>query len=383
MGIRYFSEWLRNCNIQCLFEIPLQNFAGKRFAVDISILVFAVKAIAVKNVTYQTDLTQGPPDLAEIERITLDNVISRLIVYMQHGITPVIVFDSKAHPLKDFAKVKRKADKEKLKAKLKQAETNLYSVEQIYRNQHLVDEYLKYYTQVAEVSIDFMEQLKNILTTVGFPVYSASDFNLETTDSEGICAALCMQGNDYCVATVSNDSDYHAYGGNLEILDTYSRSNVYYVKVRALESILQQSKLSFDSFRDLCILMGSDFNPNLKGCGAVRSWNYITKYKSIYNMYTAGIDVSVLNYLNVFKIFASTMTKIDILPPDFNAEKFRECGRNTFDLYQLRDHANLIATSLDNVPTIQLSQLTITNDNTENTLLSKGKQEPIASVTNL
>jgi flap endonuclease-1 len=367
MGIQYFSEWLKLCNINCNFEIALEQFRGKRIAVDISYLTFTMKSVAIKEVVDRTNLMAEPPNMDEINRLTLDKIIAHLAIYIKYGITPVCVFDSKAHPLKGQGKLKKKAAKDNMKNKLKEAEIKLYSVDPLFRTQGLINEYSKYYKQNTEVSIEFMNQLKDVLNTVGFPTLTAADFKLETNDAEGICAALCLKGNDYCVATYTIDSDYHVYGGNISILDIYSKTTTvngiktltHYAKVRSLEAILQQSKLSFDQFRDLCILMGTDFNPNIPNVGVKKSWDYICRYGSIANMAQNGINVSILNYHNVLKIFSSTIVKIDILSPDFNTDRFREHGRNTFDLYQLRDHASNINSCLEYFSMPQIEILTI------------------------
>jgi flap endonuclease-1 len=348
MGIQSFSEFLKQRVPNPYFEVPLQNLQDKRLAIDVSHVAYAMMSIAIKEVTDQTNLATERPDQTEIERLALDKIVARLVLFLQHGITPVCIFDSKSHPLKEaHVKVKRKADRDKIENKLKNAETNLYSVDVLFRTQTVIDEYAKYFKQFNNIPHDFMHQLKDVLTTVGFPVFSAEDFGLETTDAEGVCAALCLKGNDYCYAAVCNDSDFHVYGGNLGIVDIYQKNKTYYTKVRSLEAILQQSGLTFDQFRDLCILMGTDFNPNIKNVGPKRSWDYIAKYGSIANMAKNGVNVSILNYPNVFKIFASTITKINIPSPVFNVEKFREHGRNVFDLYHLRDHASSIANTLD------------------------------------
>ena len=389
MGIEYFSDFLKEHASNCYFEIPLESFRGRRFALDINNLAFAMMGVAIKEVVEQTNLATEHPDRAEINRLAIDKIIGRLTVYLQYGITPVCVFDGKPHELKNHAKVKRKANGDRIKGKLKEAETKLYSADQLFRTQILVSDYAKYYKQNIEVSYDFMNQLRDLLFTVGFPVLLSADFGLETRDAEGICAALCLQGNDYCVATVSTDSDYHTYGGNIEITEIYPkyittngvRVTAYYAKVRSLEAILHQSGLTFDRFRDLCILQGTDFNSNIPGVGVKRSWDYITRYGTIPQMIQCGIDVSVLNYENVLKIFASTVVRIDIPQPDFNAIRFRENGRKTFDIYGLRDHASSIADHLNNfnTPVIMPSE-TPTAPPSGTSLLSDSNSQPVVSV---
>lgn len=404
MGIDYFSDFIREHAPNCYFEIPLESFRHRRVAIDINNLAFAMMSVATKEVVDRTELAINKPDRGNIDRLAIDKIIGRLVIYLQHGITPVCVFDGKPHELKSHAKAKRKANNDRIKNKLKDAEIKLYSVDLLFRVQPLINEYAKYCKQNIEVSYDFMNQLRDILITVGFPVLSATDFGLETRDAEGICAALCLQGNDYCVATVSTDSDYHTYGGNIEITDIYPkyvnnngvRVHVYYAKVRSLEAILQQCGLTFDRFRDLCILQGTDFNPNIPGVGVKRSWDYITRYGSIVGLGQSGIDISILNYFNVLKIFASTIVKINIPLPNFNVSRFREHGRNMFDLYNLRDHASSIADTLEYfiedtiVPTVTVASSSNQSETPvddvshqlENSLLIS-TAEPTVSVINL
>ena len=158
-----------------------------------------------------------------------------------------------------------------------------------------------------------------------------------------------MKGNDYCYGTFSTDSDYHTYGGNLEITEIYpkysthegDRTSVWHAKIRCLESILQQSKLTFDQFRDLCILMGTDFNPNIPNVGPVKSWKAIQKYGSIVAM-SQYEDVSILRYPEVVRLFHSSIIKLTMPQPIFDTNKFRENARQIFDINGLKDHTSVI-----------------------------------------
>lgn len=357
MGIENFNVFIKNHAPNCYFEIPLESFRGRRFAIDINNLAFQMMGVAIKEVVDRTNVAEERPDRDEINRRALDKIIERIGVFLRYGIVPVCIFDGKAHPLKIHAKNKRKGKADRVRQKLAEVETRLYSLDPLFRTQALVNEYVKYFKQINEVSYEFMEQLRNLLSTIGFPTFNAMEFSLETNDAEGICAALCLGGNDYCYAAVTNDSDFHAYGGNIQIIDVYSRSSVYFAKVRTLEAILQQSKLTFEQFRDLCILHGTDFNPNIPNIGPVRAWDRIQQYGSIAVM-SQYEDVSPLNYLEVLKIFSSTIVKINIPPPDINMELFRANSRNTFDIYGLRDHASMFAYYLNQKEETQTETLT-------------------------
>lgn len=367
MGIEGFSKFLEKYAPNSYFEVPLESFKELRIrvAIDMNNVAFQMMAIAIKDIVERTNLANEEPDKSVIENLALDKILYRLEIFMYYGITPVCVFDGKPHPLKSHGKTKRKANSEKVKQKLANAKNQLYSVDPLLRNQFLIDEYAKYLKQNIEVSWDFMDQLKNILDSVGFPVFSAADFNLETKDAEGICASLCLGGNNYCFATASSDSDYHTYGGNLEFVDIYSKRvnkegqqvTMHFAKVRALESILQQTGLPFNSFRDLCIMMGTDYNDNIPGVGPVRCWNAIKQYGSIENM---GVNVmNQLGYSGVLKVFNSTMVKLDIPTPDFDVGKFKRYARDTFNLHGLKDHTSTINDLLQMINVKEDTQISV------------------------
>ena len=363
MGIKDFGKFIKAHAPNCCFEVPLEFFRGKRLAVDMHGLIFQMMFGAVAEVVERTNVATERPDPNEIERKTLDMILNRLEILMTYGITPVCVFDGKPHSLKQRTQSQRKVNRERNRNKLLEAETNLYSVEPLFRTQPLVNEYKKRYKSHIESRWEFVSSLKDVLSLSGFPVVSSDDLPLETKDAEGVCAALCMPGNDYCYATISEDSDYHVYGGNIELIEIYAkyttsdnvRSTVHYAKVRCLESILAESGLNFYQFRDLCIMMGTDYNSNIYNVGVVKCWKYISQYGSISGVSTV-LDVSILNYSEVAKIYNSPIVRLEpekLGPLIFNESRFRKHSREAFDLYGLRDHTSTILNLLPGLITLK------------------------------
>lgn len=349
MGIKGFTDFLKRYAPNSYFEVPLENFRDKRLAIDMHMMIYDAMYGAISQVLSDTNVRVTKPDPEEINRTALNQIIHKLSILMSCGITPVCVFDGKPHPLKQSTQSSRTNKKEKNLAKLQEAEEKLYAVETLLRSDKLVNDYKKAYRSHVDPGRDFYTQIKDILMTAGFPVFMAQDFGLITNDAEAICAALCISGNDYCAGSVTGDSDYHVYGGNLAIVDYYAkyqtvngeRVKVYYAKVRSLEAILMQTGLSFTAFRDLCILMGTDFNTNIYRVGPVKCWKYIQDYGSIQNL-SEVIDTSVLNYSEVLAIFNASITLLQLDNTDFNTERFCEYGREVFDQYGLHTHTDRI-----------------------------------------
>jgi flap endonuclease-1 len=350
MGIKSFSDFLKRYAPNSYYEIPLESFRGKRIAIDLHMMIYEALFGATAEVVEMTNVAVVKPDQEEINQNTMNRILNKLGILMSHEITPICVFDGTPHPLKQQTQSGRTNKKAKSKEKLIAAEEKLYAVDSLLRTQPLMNEYRKAYKSHIDPGYEFYAQMKDVLISTGFPVLMAEDFNLPTNDAEAICAALCMPGNDYCVATITGDSDYHVYGGNLAITEYYSkyqtkdgiRTTVYYAKVRCLEAIMMQTGLNFEQFRDLCILMGTDFNPNISRMGPVKCWDTIRDYRSI-DAFSQIRDTSVLNYKEVLKIFKSPITKLTLDSNlNFDEMRFREDGRETFDSYGLNTQTDRI-----------------------------------------
>ena len=351
MGIEDFSDLLRRQAPNCCYELPLESFRGKRLAIDMHNLIYQMTSVSTTEYLYSYRGVKEV-DQSAIERTALDRVLNRLEVFMYYGATPVCVFDGKSHPLKNRPGSKRRKNREALRQKMETASQRLFTTDPLLRTQAILDEFKKYRKQAVEVTPGFVSQVKDVLTNSGFTVILAESFKLETNDAEGICATLCLPGNEYCYAGVTEDSDFHVYGGNVQILEVYQKkveeATVYFAKVRWLERILTETKLNFLQFRDLCIMLGTDFNDRIPGIGVVNCWKRIGTYGSVTGWAQADPSVlTSLNYENVMKIFHSTITRIEITPPEFNITLFKERSREVFDLYGLTDHTKVI---LDLIP---------------------------------
>lgn len=362
MGVQDFGVFLKKRAPNCYYEIPLESFRGHRLAVDMHGIIWKMMSGATTDVVERTNIAQERPDVNAIERKALDMILNRLEILLYYGITPICVFDGKPHPLKQQTQSRRKQEREKARQKLQMAETKLYSTEPLLRNQLLVEEYKKRYKNCIDSRWEFVSQLKDVLSSSGFPVIDAQDYPIETKDAEGLCATLCMPGNDYCVAALSEDSDYHVYGGNIQLTEIYQkhetkddvRTTVYYARVRSLEGILMESGLNFHQFRDLCIMMGTDYNSRIRQVGEGKCWDRLRQYGSVAAI-SQVYDVSPLCYPQVLQIYASTITRLGLTPAQisFNETRFRERGREVFDTYGMRDHTSIILNLLPGIQTVR------------------------------
>lgn len=332
MGIKNFGQFIESECPNCYFDIPLISFSRKKISVDMSYFAFLVSDNVKKSLINNYNFQVKPIDTLMLKNLTIRQIIARLEILLYHQITPICVFDSKPMELKNDTRNKRKDEREKIKEKFLESEYNLYSVDPIFRDKQLIDNYIKYFRQQRFVDGTFLSELKITLLNLGFPILTPEDLKLGTSDAEGLCA--CLSYNNYTIACITRDSDYHVYGGDIAILDIKRINNDYYFTVRLLSKILEESKLTFDSFQDLCILMSCDFNKNIKGVGPKKSIELIKKYKNIYNI--KDYDLSCLNYEEVKKIFSCGLKKIEVDEKllFFDIEKFK----NSITTFSMSDH---------------------------------------------
>lgn len=349
MGVEDFSTFLEKYAPNSYFKVPLTSFSGKRIAVDLDNLIHIMTPIAAGQILDQTNLIDTEPDHSEIHRIIINRVLERLETFMFYNIQVICCFDSKPHPLKARVKEERNKKKKKATVEYEAAKAALYGVPPLFRNAQLVGTYAKAFKYAFKPSFEFTAHVRNLLSTLGFPVLVAGDYLANTGDGEGLAASLCVSGNDFCVATSSTDSDIHAYGGNLAILELSSErhqvngvsTTIHFAKVRSLEAILQQLQWSFNTFFDMCILLGTDFNLRIPGIGPVKGFDLIKRYGSILSLGSSR-DISVLNYLEVISVFQSSMIKLNPKQVDFDVNRFNQNARGVLEIESLSSHINTL-----------------------------------------
>ncbi|AYV86046.1 MAG: flap endonuclease 1 [Solivirus sp.] len=315
MGIGSFSDLEKALFPNAVEQVPLEVFSGKRIAIDMNLLCWRMFKKAADIIIKSTNVVTDQVDYAAIEKFGIDKVIQKISTFLQYNITPVCVFDSKPHELKQHAGNKQADQREKDLANFEEAKVELSHMDPILVSRKIIDTYSSRLVSVMRPEHSFMQSIIIILKQLGIPVIMTAEMNLVTKDAEGICATLCMPGNDYCVATFTTDSDYHCYGGNVCITEIEGKKiggkYRHFATVRSLYKILIECQMTFPMFVDLCIMMGTDFNSNMNNCGVKRNTDLIRKFGSIDAIGQFGRDISCLNHIAVRQMFASTAVRVE------------------------------------------------------------------------
>lgn len=150
--------------------------------------------------------------------------------------------------------------------------------------------------QSASVTVDSQDYvlMQRALDIMGVPYCTAP------TEAEKMCAWLCRDARVHAVLT--EDTDVLAYKAplslrNINLANDTCVSMVY-------NEILEALQLNDQAFLDLCIMCGTDYNPNISRIGAVKSYALLTRHGSIEEIaINENLDTSVLNVARVRELF--------------------------------------------------------------------------------
>jgi hypothetical protein len=216
MGIVQLLKFIKNhCNGYSK-TIQLTELAGKTIVIDTSIYMYKFK----------------------IKGELFENFYLLCMLLLEQSIIPVFVFDGPHHFYKKQT-LKSRTNKKKI------AEEQL-------KNLSVYDK--KKYTIMKNKTLRITKEdndiIKDLLNTLGIMYIDAP------YEADEICALMVLQKKAY--ACLSEDTDMFAYGccNILRTLDLFHETVVLYNMPRILRSL----RMPQSSFREMCILSGTDYN---------------------------------------------------------------------------------------------------------------------------
>jgi flap endonuclease-1 len=219
-------------------------------------------------------LPTGEPLRDSRGRITshLSGILYRMSYLLERGILPCLVFDGPEKPLKGRVMAEREERRREAERKYEEA-----------KKAGRWEEVAIYAQQMARVTDDIVEGAKRLLTAMGIPWIQA------VGDGEAQCAYVCQKGEVY--ATGSQDWDSLLFGSprlirNLSITGRRKlpRKKVY-VEIKPelveLESALATLGLTREQLIILGMLVGTDYNPGVRGVGPKTALKLVKSYKTL------------------------------------------------------------------------------------------------------
>jgi len=276
MGIKSLHQILQEHAPDCYKPTHLSNYAFKKIAIDISLFLFKFKASAGDR--------------------WINSFIDLVNCLRKWDIHSIFIYDGKA-PLEKFEEQqKRRESQSKQKDNIKELEKEIENYEKtgeagnmmiaICKKEGLVSLFRK--KDVINISIvkEKLEKMKNqaISITENDIIMSKKLFDFlkvpyieAPAEAECFASILCVNGK--VDAVLSEDTDVLAYGATVFLtkLDIY-KGTVVEINFK---DVLEGMDMTQDTFKDLCILLGCDYNSNVIGYGPKKSYELIKEYKNI------------------------------------------------------------------------------------------------------
>jgi flap endonuclease-1 len=289
-------------------ETSLEAISGKIVAID------------AHNTLYQFLSIIRQPDGTPLKdssgRITshLSGLIYRTSNIMEKGIRPVFVFDGKPSELKT-AVIKARSER-RTEARRKWEEAKVLFPE----------EALKYAKASARIDATIIEDAKTLLTYMGIPSVQAK------AEGEAQAAYMAQKGDADLVA--SQDYDSLLFGAPIMIRNLSAPRGKAKPEVIALIDLKEKHGITREELVDLAILIGTDFNPGIKGIGAKKALKLIKEHHSIERLIAASEIEEIENYERVRAIFLhpEVNESYDLHWGRLDEEKVKEflCGEHDF-----------------------------------------------------
>ena len=93
--------------------VETANLRGKRVAIDGNHLLYKLMNVAQKEVVNKTDVSMVEPDRNEILKLWYHRVMDAIMMFMERGITPVVIFGWRTSKRKRANKGKTSGKEEK------------------------------------------------------------------------------------------------------------------------------------------------------------------------------------------------------------------------------------------------------------------------------
>jgi flap endonuclease-1 len=309
MGIKNLHKLLQKYTNNCYNEVHLSEYSFKKVAIDISLYLYKYKAVYGER--------------------WIESFISLVNCLRKWDVHCIFIYDSKA-PIEKIEEQKRRAESRvKQVDKIKELEKEIEEYEEkgtvgeiitdickkegivsLFRNKVVIDislvknklESMK--SMVISVSKEDLELSKKLFDMMKVPYVQA------ISEAEAYASYLCI--NEKVDAVLSEDTDVLAYGTPI-FLTKIDINKGTVVELRHSD-ILKEIDMEKNTFRDLCIMCGCDYNDNIKNIGPEKSYTFLKEYKNIENVLefldkqvdklgNKKYDTSILKYQRCRELF--------------------------------------------------------------------------------
>ena len=255
MGVRLLSTFLRTFNPDGIQEVHLEKLRGKKIAVDISIYLYRFSA--------NNKLIKG--------------IYQMCSVFRNHNIHPLFIFDGKSDHYKKETINERRAARINAIELYNKYNKLLFSLSPI-QKKIIKKKMYKLEKKMTFITRNDIEIVKSLLDAYGMTYIQAKG------EADALCAALTLKNTTY--ACLSEDTDMFVYGCP-RVLRYFSIIK-HTVVLYDLKTILKSFNISFQDFRHMCILSGTDYS---------KSEINIFGYYELYNKFILSDNNNFLEWI--------------------------------------------------------------------------------------
>lgn len=344
MGIKDLTSFLKNRCFNCFSKVNMSEFRYKKIAIDTYIYLYNFKRISNFNGSQYG---------------FIEMLASFITAFRVNNVHPVFILEGRSPPEKADERDKRAALNEKSEKTIADLEKDVLAY---YADGTVSDAMLALFKKITVRSLVRLNDKTNVQNTDMSRAFNIEDIELKIKKMKAnivhfdkgdidLCKTLFESlGVPYYVAPfeaetmcydlykkglvdeiLSDDTDVLAYGAS-NVLTKFNLSEQSFVCVNR-NVILRTLEFTPEMFLDFCVMSGCDYNKNIYRTGCEGSYKLIRYYKSIEDIENTGLDVAVLKYELVRRMFNEYIPcNVDAVPycdkPDFNKlrDLFIQCN---------------------------------------------------------
>lgn len=253
---------------------------------------------------------------------------------LKNHITPVFVFDGKPPKEKSDVIQNRKEKRNILVTKKNINEFALNIEKNNYEDfktnilNFIEDENDSYIIEQDEIKSIFYksnEELKTDIQNLDRKIIYVTEYHIKSSkelfdllgikyihvDCEAEALLAVLYKNNIIDGCISEDTDVLVNGGYLFLRDFNADKNT--VKEYCLHGILDNLKLKYEEFMDMCILCGCDYTTKINGIGPINAYKLILKYKTIEEVFKNNNKYVIsekFDYVKARELFKNPISQV-------------------------------------------------------------------------
>ena len=298
MGIKGISKILKVESPDCYKTILLKNVKSEkgitRVAIDAKNFMYQKYSFAYRDQVNETNVGFEEIDRKAIFDKFQEDIYRFIQYWINNDIIPVFIFDGPAPPEKKKTKDKRKEVRDKKAKQAKILLSQIKKMDPLKIPNEIIKEIKKCLIGSMFVRDDDFRRFYDIVYCSGFPAV------ISKGEADPLMASLAVNG--YVHAVYTTDTDMATYGVPIQIKALKKNNQKIYAECVYLKEILSGLKLNQKKFTDLCIMMGCDYNTNMKRIGPKKSYKLIKEFDNIESL-PEKFDISCLNHLKCRELF--------------------------------------------------------------------------------